>query len=153
MAGRTRPVIVGLLCTWCAYRAADLVGTTRRPYTASLLPVRVLCTGRVSPELILTALLTGADGVLIMGCHPGECHRTNGNLKALARVALVKRLLEQVGLEAERVEIVWASAAEGTVLAETADAMASRLAGLPSAKEHPSLARLLNRRARAEDDT
>lgn len=128
MEDRPKPLIVGFLCTWCAYRAADLVGTLRRPYTASLLPVRVLCTGRVGPELIFEALRGGADGVLVMGCHPGECHRTNGNLKALARVALVKRLLAGVGIEPERVEIVWASAAEGASLAGAADAMAQRLA-------------------------
>ncbi len=130
MEDRPQPLIVGFLCTWCAYRAADLVGTMRRPYTASLLPVRVLCTGRVSPELILEALLEGADGVLVMGCHPGECHRTNGNLKALARVALVKRFLEGVGIDPGRVEIVWASAAEGASLADAADTMAERLVAL-----------------------
>ncbi len=135
MQEERKPVIVGFLCTWCAYRAADLVGTTRRAYTASLLPIRVLCTGRVSPELILGSLLRGADGVLVVGCHPGECHRTNGNLKALARVTLLKRLLEGIGIEPERVEILWASAAEGVVLAEAADDMAARLERLgPLAK-------------------
>ncbi len=132
MEERPQPVIVGFLCTWCAYRAADLVGTVRRPYTAGFLPVRVLCTGRISPELILQALLMGADGVLVMGCHPGECHRTDGNLKALARVALVRRLLQGVGIDPGRVEIVWTSASEGSSLARAADAMAERLAALGS---------------------
>jgi len=139
MVQETRPRIVGFLCTWCAYRAADLVGTSRRSYTAGLLPVRVLCTGRVSPELVLGALLDGADGVLIVGCHPGECHRTNGNLKALARVAFLKRLLSEVGVDPGRVEILWASAAEGTALAEAADRMAARLEAIGPLKHRQQL--------------
>lgn len=118
------PVIVGFLCTWCAYRAADLVGTTRRPYASMFRPLRVVCSGRVGPELMLRALMSGADGVLVVGCRPGECHRVDGNLKALQRVTLLRRALGQVGIEEERVRLVWTAASEGAVLAEAADAMA-----------------------------
>jgi F420-non-reducing hydrogenase iron-sulfur subunit len=118
------PVVVGFLCTWCAYRAADLVGTTRRPYSSGFRPVRVVCSGRVGPELVLRALAAGADGVLVVGCRPGECHRVDGNLKALRRVTLLRRALDQVGVDRERVQLVWTAASEGAVLAEAADAMA-----------------------------
>ena len=118
------PVVVGFLCTWCAYRAADLVGTTRRPYASSFRPLRVVCSGRVGPELVLKALAAGADGVLVVGCRPGECHRVDGNLKALRRLTLLRRALEQVGVDGERVRLVWAAASEGAVLAAAVDAMA-----------------------------
>ena len=130
MDSSTRPLIVGFLCTWCAYRAADLVGTTRRPYTASLRPLRVVCTGRVGTELVMRTLAAGADGVLIVGCHPGECHRVDGNLKALRRVALLRRTLAQVGVEEERIQLVWSAASEGGALAEAADQMAETLRSL-----------------------
>ena len=127
MDDSTNPLIVGFLCTWCAYRAADLVGTTRRPYTANLRPLRVVCTGRVGTELVMRTLAAGADGVLIVGCHPGECHRVDGNLKALRRVTLLRRVLAQVGVEEERVQLVWSAASEGGALAEAADRMAETL--------------------------
>jgi F420-non-reducing hydrogenase iron-sulfur subunit len=114
-------VIVAFLCTWCAYRAADLIGTARRPYAANIRPIRVVCTGRVGPELILRALVAGADGVLVVGCHPGECHRVDGNLKALRRMTLLHELLSQRGVAAERVQLVWAGASEGVALADAAD--------------------------------
>lgn len=121
------PLIVGFFCSWCAYRAADLVGTTRRAHTANLRPLRVVCTGRVGTELVLRTLAAGADGVLIVGCHPGECHRVDGNLKALRRVTLVRRLLAQVGVEEERVQLVWSAASEGGTLADAADRMEETL--------------------------
>ncbi len=140
MEDRAGPHVVGFFCTWCAYRAADLLGTTRRPYSPYLRPVRVECTGRVSPELVLAALAAGAEGVLIVGCHPGECHRTDGNIKALRRIALLRRLLASVGLEPERVELVWAAASEGAVLAEAADRMTQVLRRLGPLKRHSGLA-------------
>lgn len=121
------PLIVGLFCTWCAYRAADLVGTTRRPYAPNLRPIRVVCTGRVSPELVLRTLAAGADGVLVVGCHAGECHRVDGNLKALRRVTLLRRALAQVGVEPDRVQLILAAASEGAMLAEAADRMTAEL--------------------------
>lgn len=117
------PRIVGFLCNWCAYRAADLVGTIRKPYTANLRTIRCTCTGRISPELILRTLKAGADGVLVVGCHPGECHRGDGNLKALRRISMLRRLMEQVGIEPNRVQLAWTAASEGARFAEVADRM------------------------------
>jgi len=118
---------VGFFCTWCAYRAADLVGTTRRPYAPNLRPLRIVCTGRVGPELVLRTLAAGADGVLVVGCHPGECHRSDGNLKALRRLTLLRLALRQVGVEEERVQLVWTAASEGPALAQAADEMTASL--------------------------
>lgn len=121
------PPIVGFFCTWCAYRAADLAGTTRRPYAPSLRPIRVVCTGRVGPELVLRTLAAGAEGVLVVGCHPGECHRVDGNIKALRRITLLREVLGQVGIHPERIQLVWAAASEGVALAEAADRMSETL--------------------------
>lgn len=121
------PSIVAFLCTWCAYRAADLVGTTRRPYASTVRPLRVICTARVGPELVLKTLLAGADGVLIVGCHPGECHRTDGNVKAYLRTMLLRKVLSAVGIDRRRVKVVWAAASEGTTLVEAADGMTMAL--------------------------
>ena len=127
MSDAFQPVIIGFLCNWCSYRAADLAGTARLHYSPNMRPIRVMCSGRVEPDLVLKALREGADGVLIAGCHPGECHYQEGNLKALRRYSLLKRLLTQFGIEAERVQIVWASASEGNLLAETVDRMTESL--------------------------
>jgi F420-non-reducing hydrogenase iron-sulfur subunit len=124
------PVIVGFLCNWCSYRAADLAGTARLHYAPNMRPIRVMCSGRVEPDLVLRALSEGADGVLIAGCHPGECHYIEGNLKTLRRFTLLKRMLRQFGIEDERVQIVWASASEGPKLAETVDRMTEQLRAL-----------------------
>ena len=121
------PVIVGFLCNWCSYRAADLAGTARLHYAPNMRAIRVMCSGRVEPHLVLKALSQGADGVLIAGCHPGECHYVEGNLKALRRYSLLKRLLAQFGIEPERVRILWASASEGPLLAKTVDQMTEEL--------------------------
>ena len=122
------PVIIGFLCNWCSYRAADLAGTARLRYSPNMRPIRVMCSGRVEPDLVLSALRNGADGVLIAGCHPGECHYNEGNLKALRRYTLLKRMLSQFGIEPERVQILWASASEGSKLAEAVDTMTLKLA-------------------------
>ncbi len=125
--GKFQPVIVGFLCNWCSYRAADLAGISRLGYPASLRDIRIMCSGRLDPAFVLHALQSGADGVLIMGCHPGECHYHEGNYKALRRVRLLKRVLRQMGLEDDRVQLHWASAAEGALFAETVQKMADRL--------------------------
>lgn len=127
MSETYEPVIIGFLCNWCSYRAADLAGTARLRYSPNMRPIRVMCSGRVEPELVLTALRNGADGVLIAGCHPGECHYIEGNLKALRRYILLKRMLAQFGVEEERVQILWASASEGNKLAEAVDNMTEQL--------------------------
>ncbi len=124
------PVIIAFLCNWCSYRAADLAGTARIHYAPNMRPIRVMCSGRVEPDLVLKALREGADGVLIAGCHPGECHYIEGNLKTLRRFTLLKRMLSQFGIEDERVQLVWASASEGNLLAEAVSRMTESLRAL-----------------------
>ena len=117
------PKIVAFLCRWCAYTGADLAGTSRIKYPPNVNPVRVNCTGRVDPTLVLKALASGADGVLIGGCHPGDCHYTNGNMKTLRRFKLLQNMLSQFGIEKERVRLEWVSASEGERYARTVESM------------------------------
>ncbi len=124
------PVILGFLCNWCSYRAADLAGTARIHYAPNMRPIRVMCSGRVDPQFVLKALREGADGVLIAGCHPGECHYVNGNIKTLRRFLLLRKMFKQWGIEEERVQLVWASASEGKQLAEAVDRMTEELRAL-----------------------
>ena len=107
------PKIVAFLCNWCSYRGADLAGTSRMKCTPNVRPIRVMCSGRVEPALILKAFTAGADGVLVLGCHPGDCHYTEGNYKAARRIPLLKKMLEQFGIEDGRVRLAWVSASEG----------------------------------------
>lgn len=130
MSEQFDPVIVGFLCNWCSYRAADLAGTSRMKYAPNMRAIRVMCSGRVDPTFVLKALREGADGVLIAGCHPGECHYVEGNIKALRRYILLKRMLKQWGIEAERVQLVWASASEGNILAQAVDRMTEEVRAL-----------------------
>jgi len=111
------PVIIGFTCNWCSYRAADLAGTARVKYPPNIRLIRLMCSGRLDPTFIFKALADGADGVLITGCHPGECHYIEQNYKALRRYLLLRRVLKGMGIEPERVKLVWASAAEGVKLA------------------------------------
>ena len=112
------PVIVGFTCNWCSYRAADLAGTARIKYPPNVRLIRLMCSGRLDPTFVLKALAGRADGVMITGCHPGECHYIEQNYKTLRRFLLLRRILKQLGIEPERVKLVWASAAEGIHLAE-----------------------------------
>ena len=121
------PVIVGFLCNWCSYRAADLAGTARIKYAPNMRTIRVMCSGRVDPQFVLKALREGADGVMIAGCHPGECHYVEGNIKTLRRFLLLKKMLKQLGVEDERIQLVWASASEGTILADAVDRMTEQV--------------------------
>ncbi|HOE10776.1 MAG TPA: hydrogenase iron-sulfur subunit [bacterium] len=107
------PRIVGFFCNWCTYTAADLAGTSRLTYAPNVRVLRVMCSGRLDPQFILDAFRKGADGVLIGGCHPGDCHYQAGNHKALRRYTLLKRLLKTMGIEEERVRLEWISASEG----------------------------------------
>jgi len=107
------PKIVAFLCNWCSYAGADLAGVSRIQYGTNIRIVRVPCSGRINPQYILKALQNGADGVLVSGCHPGDCHYISGNLVARRKFALVKRLIEYVGIEPERVQFSWVSASEG----------------------------------------
>lgn len=130
MSEQYEPVIVGFLCNWCSYRAADLAGTARLHFAPNMRPIRVMCSGRIDPQFVLKILREGADGVMIAGCHPGECHYVEGNIKTLRRFLLLKRLLRQLGIEEERVQLVWASASEGTILAAAVDRMTEQLRAL-----------------------
>jgi len=107
------PRIVGFLCNWCAYAGADLAGVSRIQYPPNLRVVRVMCSGRIDPAFVLEAFRSGADGVLVAGCHPGDCHYISGNFKAYRRILMLKKLLEQFGLESERLRLEWVSASEG----------------------------------------
>ena len=109
-----KPKIVGFLCNWCSYAGADLAGVSRIQYPPTLRIVRVMCSGRVDPVFILEAFRSGADGVLVAGCHlPSDCHYISGNFKAHRRVMMLKKLLPQFGIEPERLRIEWVSASEG----------------------------------------
>jgi len=112
------PKLIGFLCRWCAYTGADLAGTSRLQYPSNLTPIRVMCSGRVDPTFILKALAEGADGVLIAGCHPGDCHYSEGNYRTQRRLPLLTDLLDQFGVERERVRLEWISAAEGERFAQ-----------------------------------
>jgi len=112
------PVIIGFTCNWCSYRAADLAGTARIKYPPNVRLIRLMCSGRLDPTFVFKALAGGADGVMITGCHPGECHYIEQNYKALRRYILLRKTIAQFGVEPERVKLVWASAAEGARLAE-----------------------------------
>lgn len=118
MSEQFEPVIIGFTCNWCSYRAADMAGTARIKYPPNVRLVRLMCSGRLDPTFVLKALSNGADGVLITGCHPGECHYLEQNYKALRRYHLLRRTLIGFGFEPERVKLVWASAAEGVQLAK-----------------------------------
>jgi len=107
------PKILGLLCNWCSYTGADLAGTARMKYPANLTSVRVMCSGRVDPGFILDAFRSGAGGVLVCGCHPGDCHYVEGNYKCMRRIPLTKKLLQGMGIDPERLRLEWVSASEG----------------------------------------
>ncbi len=112
------PLIIGFTCNWCSYRAADMAGISRIKYPANIRLIRLMCSGRLDPEFVLKALAGGADGVMITGCHPGECHYLEQNFKAFRRYKMLQRTIEQFGIEPQRVKLVWASAAEGVRFAE-----------------------------------
>jgi len=117
MTEEFEPKIVGFLCNWCSYAGADLAGVSRIQYPPNLRIIRVMCSGRVDPAFILEAFISGADGVLIAGCHPGDCHYIAGNYKAQRRGILLKKLLQQFGLEPQRLRIEFVSASEGAKFA------------------------------------
>jgi len=112
------PNIVAFLCNWCSYAGADLTGTTRVHYPPTVKVIRVMCTGRVNPLFVVQALRQGADGVLISGCHPGECHYLKGNFLARRRFLLMKNLLEYIGINPSRIRMSWVSASEGKKFAD-----------------------------------
>ncbi len=111
------PNIIGFLCNWCSYAGADLAGTSRIKYPSNIKIIRVMCTGRVEPAFILESIKNGADGVLISGCHFGECHYKSGNYKANRRIKLLKKFLEEMGINPNRVKFEFVSASEGNKFA------------------------------------
>jgi len=124
------PRIIAFLCNWCTYTGADLAGTSRMQYPPNVRVIRVMCSGAVDPIYILKPLLEGVDGVLIGGCHAGDCHYVNGNYKARRRVAVVRSYLEQLGLEPERIQFRFISASEGRLFADTVSEITAMLAKL-----------------------
>ncbi len=112
------PVIIGFTCNWCSYRAADMAGTARMKYAPNIRLIRLMCSGRLDPTFVFKAFAGGADAVLVSGCHPGDCHYINQNYKMLRRFHLMKRVLTQMGIEPERLKLLWASAAEGAIFAD-----------------------------------
>ncbi len=114
------PKILAFLCNWCSYAGADLAGTSRLKYPPSILPIRVMCSSRVDPLFIIKAYLAGADGVLVAGCHPGDCHYDKGNYYTRRRFAMLKKIFEELGLESDRLLLSWVSASEGTKYAKVA---------------------------------
>jgi coenzyme F420-reducing hydrogenase delta subunit len=112
-ASNWEPKIVAFLCNWCSYAGADLAGVSRLQYGTNVRIIRVPCSGRINPLYIVRALQNGADGVLISGCHPGDCHYISGNLVARRKFAVIKRLLIYIGIEPDRVQFSWVSASEG----------------------------------------
>ena len=121
------PKIIAFLCNWCSYAGADLAGTSRIQYPTNIRIIRLMCTGALDPTYALKVLLEGADGVLIGGCHPGDCHYLSGNYKARRRIAILKTLLENLGLEPNRVWLSWISASEGAYFAETVKEMVKHI--------------------------
>lgn len=114
------PKIVGFLCNWCSYAGADLAGVSRIQYPPNIRIIRVMCSGRVDPIFVLEAFKNGADGVLIAGCHlPSDCHYIDGNFETLRRVTLLKTVIQQFGIEPERLRLEWISASEGEKFAAT----------------------------------
>jgi len=119
-ADQFEPRIVGFLCRWCSYTGADLAGTSRMQYPANIAAIKVMCSGRVDPTFVVKAFAEGADGVLIAGCHPGDCHYEVGNFKAMRRFPILLKLLQEFGIEPERVRLEWISASEGQLFADLA---------------------------------
>jgi F420-non-reducing hydrogenase iron-sulfur subunit len=114
------PNIIGFLCNWCSYAGADLAGTSRMKYPPNIKSIRVMCSGRVDPVFVLEALKKGADGVLVAGCHPGDCHYQSGNYKANRRMKLLRKLLEELAIDPKRVRFEYISASEGAKFASVA---------------------------------
>ena len=131
------PKIVAFCCNWCSYAGADLAGTSRIQYSPNVRVIRVMCSGRVNPLFVLKALSIGADGVLILGCHPGDCHYIEGNYKTMRRIPLLKKMLSQLGIEEERIRLEWVSASEGAKFAEVTDNFTQAIKKLgPNSSNH-----------------
>lgn len=129
-----QPNIVAFLCNWCSYTGADLAGTSRMKYAPNVRSIRVMCSGRVEPTFVLKAFKSGADGVLICGCHPGDCHYHEGNYKCLRRFFVLQKYIEQMGIEKDRLRLEWVSASEGKQFAELINEMTDTVTKLGPSK-------------------
>jgi F420-non-reducing hydrogenase iron-sulfur subunit len=128
--GSWQPRIVAFFCNWCTYTAADLAGVSRLKYAPNVRVIRLMCSGRMDPQFVLDALAKGADGVLVGGCHIGDCHYVEGNCKCLRRFHLLKRMLRDLGIEPERLRLEWISASEGERVKTVITEMVQTLEGL-----------------------
>jgi F420-non-reducing hydrogenase iron-sulfur subunit len=137
-AGKFEPKIVAFFCNWCTYLAADLAGTSRMKYAPNTRVIRVMCSGRVDPQFVLESFARGADGVLIGGCHPGDCHYQEGNYKALRRFYLLKKMVKQMGIEDDRLRLEWISAAEGERVRTVINDMVEKVRALGPAMPKPA---------------
>lgn len=131
-----KPKIVAFVCNWCSYAAADTAGMKRAKYPAEVKLIRVMCSGRVEPEFVLEAFQKGADGVMILGCHFGDCHYKEGNHKAYKRYLLFKRVLDSMGIDQERLTLEWVSASEADKFIEVVNKMYNKIKNLGPFKEN-----------------
>lgn len=148
MFAEFEPIIVGFTCNWCSYRAADTAGTARVKYAPNVRLIRLMCSGRLDPTFVIKALAGGADGVMITGCHPGDCHYIDQNYKALRRYLLLRRTLEGLGIERGRIKLIWASAAEGMRFAKEVNLFVDEVRALgplhwPKMDEEPEKSNLI----------
>ena len=130
MSVEYQPKVIGFLCNWCSYAGADVAGTSRMDYPHNIRIIRVPCSGRVDPLFVLKCFQRGADGVLVSGCHPGDCHYTEGNYHARRRFALLREFLDYLGIAKERLRVEWVSASEGQRFAELVSDFTAKLAKL-----------------------
>lgn len=121
------PKIIAFLCNWCSYTGADLAGTSRMKYADNIRIVRVMCSGRVEPSFVLKSFQDGADGVLICGCHPGDCHYHEGNYKCLRRYHMLKKYIKQMGIDEDRLQLEWISASEGKQFADLVNSFTTNI--------------------------
>jgi F420-non-reducing hydrogenase iron-sulfur subunit len=122
-----KPRIIAFLCNWCSYAGADKAGGQKLPYTATVKLIRVMCSGRVDPQFIFDAFRKGADGVMVLGCHPGDCHYRSGNMKAMRRIKLIKKMLKTFGIHPERVRLDWVAASESERFQQVVNDMADTI--------------------------
>ena len=137
---KNEPTILAFLCNWCSYAGADLAGTSRIKYAPNIRIIRVMCSGRIDPTFVLNAFRNGVDGVLMCGCHPGDCHYQSGNMKCLKRYHILQEYVQQMGIEKDRLKLAWISASEGKQFAELADEMRATLRELGPSKAKEILA-------------
>ena len=133
------PKIISFLCNWCSYTGADLAGSSRFQYAHNIRVIRVMCSGRIEPTFVLESFKQGVDGVLICGCHPGDCHYHEGNYKCMRRFELIQKYIQQMGIDEKRLSLEWISASEGKQFAELIDEFTKSIKELGPAEYHKKL--------------